>query len=224
MEFNIEDGILREYHGEGGEVIIPEGVTEIGYGAFDGCAGITAVTFPNTLRRIGNFAFWGAHMLREIVLPDGVESVGFRAFYGCLMATRTVIGRGLSDLGIAAFAGCDYQKEIAVDEKNPHFKSLDGVLYTKSGDTLIRFPSAKLTLNFSVPDGVKCIAPFAFCGALHLSSVTLPSSVLYVEREAFCGCRNLSTVTMLNPNTDCDFSVFDDCPFLQSVKRGTSQC
>ena len=36
-DFIIEDGVLKEYVGEESDVVIPDGVTAIGDGVFDGC-------------------------------------------------------------------------------------------------------------------------------------------------------------------------------------------
>ena len=35
-DFIIENGVLKKYTGNGGDVVIPDGITEIGSGAFDG--------------------------------------------------------------------------------------------------------------------------------------------------------------------------------------------
>lgn len=55
--FIIECGILEKYIGPGGDVTIPEGVTEIGDWAFCGCTGLTSVTIPGDVTEIGNEAF-----------------------------------------------------------------------------------------------------------------------------------------------------------------------
>ena len=41
QDFVIENGALTKYNGPGGDVTIPEGVTEIGSSAFDGCKKLT---------------------------------------------------------------------------------------------------------------------------------------------------------------------------------------
>ena len=40
-DFVIENGVLKEYKGKGGDIVIPEGVTEIGKEAFYNCDTIT---------------------------------------------------------------------------------------------------------------------------------------------------------------------------------------
>lgn len=41
QDFVIENGVLTKYNGPGGEVTIPEGVTEIGLQAFGDCENLT---------------------------------------------------------------------------------------------------------------------------------------------------------------------------------------
>ena len=41
QDFVITKGVLEEYKGPGGDVVIPAGVTEIGSSAFDGCKKLT---------------------------------------------------------------------------------------------------------------------------------------------------------------------------------------
>lgn len=89
-------GVLMEYFGDGGDVVIPEGVEEISPMAFED-AGIRSVKLPRSLKRIGLCAFQGNH-LRELILPAGLEYVGPWAFHGIreleqvtLLGRRTVI-------------------------------------------------------------------------------------------------------------------------------------
>ena len=45
-EFIINNGVLKKYNGQGGEVTIPEGVIDIGDGAFSWCSSLKKVTIP----------------------------------------------------------------------------------------------------------------------------------------------------------------------------------
>ena len=219
-DFEMQGDVLVTYKGNAQEIVVPEGVTEIAASAFEDCACIRTLAFPNTLKKIGDHAFKGAYMLGELVIPDSVVSVGYQAFYGCACVERVVIGRSLKEIENGAFAGLQFLKEIVVDEENPHFKSLDGCLYTKNGDTLIQFPTGKIEFHIVVPDGVKFVSDHAFFMASHILSVTLPESVISVGREAFQYCKALCSVTMLNPDTKIGIFTFDSCEFLQTVKRG----
>ena len=62
-DFEIENEILKKYHGHNNNVIIPDGVTEIGYGAFHACR-IESVFIPEGVVSIGNLAFAGTGVER----------------------------------------------------------------------------------------------------------------------------------------------------------------
>ena len=70
-DFIIENGVLKQYAGPGGDVVVPEGVTEIAVRAFERGRGITRVSFPKGVRSIPTHALWAsADTLSEIVLYD----------------------------------------------------------------------------------------------------------------------------------------------------------
>ncbi|WMJ89435.1 leucine-rich repeat domain-containing protein [Anaerocolumna sp. MB42-C2] len=80
-DFNIQDGVLVYYGDEFGSpgpenVIIPNGVTEIGKGAFYSHYEITSVSIPNSVKKLDEEAFWGCSSLDSIVVPSSVTSIG----------------------------------------------------------------------------------------------------------------------------------------------------
>ena len=64
-------------------VTIPNSVTSIGNGAFNGCRGLTSITIPNSLTSIGGIAFYGCRGLTSITIPNSVTSIGRSAFSYC---------------------------------------------------------------------------------------------------------------------------------------------
>ena len=89
-DFVIENGVLKEYNGPGGDAVVPDGVTSIGDRAFKGCTSITTITLPEGVTSIGDDAFWYCKSLTSITLPDGVTSIGDDAFWGCRGLTLNV--------------------------------------------------------------------------------------------------------------------------------------
>ena len=66
-----------------GNIVIPEGVTEIAAYAFCGCSGITGVRFPESLVTIGAGAFKNCTSLNNVTIPVNVADIDSLAFYGC---------------------------------------------------------------------------------------------------------------------------------------------
>ena len=83
-DFVIENGVLKKYVGPGGDVVVPEGVTEIGSWAFGFCDGVTSVTIPEGIISIGPHAFCECIALTSVSLPGSVTGVGKGAFENCI--------------------------------------------------------------------------------------------------------------------------------------------
>jgi len=71
--------------GISGSVTIPDGVTEIGSGAFDGCTSLTSVTIPASITSIGDMAFFRCTSLTSVTFAEESaitrENFGDDAFY-----------------------------------------------------------------------------------------------------------------------------------------------
>ncbi len=113
--FDIEEGILKAYTGTDHEVTIPEGVTEIGVGAFKGLAWLIKVTMPSTVKRIGAHAFKGCRRLKEVVLSENLEEVGDYAFHRCHDLEELIFPASMTKVGSHAFLYCDSLKKAVIE-------------------------------------------------------------------------------------------------------------
>ncbi len=82
-DFVIENGVLKKYIGPGGDVVVPDSVTEIGEGAFEKNSSLTTVILPDGLTKIGAEAFCECDSLKTVELPPRLEEIGGMAFYCC---------------------------------------------------------------------------------------------------------------------------------------------
>ena len=157
-------------------VVIPETynglpVTAIGAQCFEGGTGLnddgisrylTKIVIPNTVTTIGESAFWYCASLKSIDIPESVTSIGKSAFACCYSLTA-----------------------INVDDNNQYFKSINGNLYTKDGQTLIQYAMGKDDISFVIPDGVTTIGSYAFYSSQKLISITIPTTVIYFDAMSF---------------------------------------
>ena len=60
------------------------------------------------------------------------------------------------------FDYCFSLTSIQVEKENKFLKSEDGVLFSKDGTTIIKYPSGRSNTNYIVPDGVQTIGDSAF--------------------------------------------------------------
>ena len=75
VELEIEGGTVKDYAGEGDNIVIPEGITEIADSAFMS-GEFKTVSLPESLKKIGGWAFHDCKNLKEIKIPDDVTQIG----------------------------------------------------------------------------------------------------------------------------------------------------
>ena len=108
------DYILNENRAPWGftitDVIIEDGVTRIGDGAFYYCESLTSVTIPDSVISIGDSAFYYCKSLKSIVIPDSVIEIGKSAF--CITGLESLtLGKSVRSVEFNAFYGI---KELVV--------------------------------------------------------------------------------------------------------------
>ncbi|MDO4629991.1 MAG: leucine-rich repeat protein [Planctomycetia bacterium] len=144
----------------------------------------TAVTVPATIEN----------------LP--VVAIHFETDSNRGIVTSITIPEGVREIPDNAFTGCENLREIRVAEGNPNYKSVNGVLFSKDGKTLVRYPCGRTEKEYQVPDGVTAVRYGAFFDCLPLKSVSIPVSVTDMEWSIFAGCRWLREIRVAegNPN------------------------
>lgn len=171
-----------------GELAFEASIQFLGEKVFYNCSSLLEMILPARVASIGDYAFSGCSSLTDITLPEGLESLGESAFYGCYSMTRMVLPASLTSVGIGAFSRCGQLSAF----ESP-LASVDGRCLVVDG-SFVAFAPSGLT-EYSIPAGIKAIAPstMKYCG--NLQAVTIPESVESIGSYAFYNCVKLRSVT-----------------------------
>ena len=187
-----------------GHATVPEGVTEIGNYAFDGCRSLTSVTIPSSVTRIGWWAFASCSSLTSVDIPSSVTSIGVGAFQCCSSLTSVAIPSSVTEICGQAFSGCSSLTSVDIPSSVTEIG-----WHTFSG-------CSSLT-SVDIPSSVTRIGDYAFRGCSSLTSVAIPSSVTRIDEYAFHGCSSLTSVTIPSSVTRIGDYAFLECSSLTSV-------
>ncbi len=186
-------------------IVLPEGLEEIGSGAFDGADSLTKITIPNSVTTIQSNAFRSCDITGELVIPDSVTYIGGYAFQRNDNITSIKLGSGLETIGNNAFEYCDGLTGTLTIPANitslfsSAFASCDfsKVVFEGSMESI---PASAFAYNANLneivwPQGLKSIGNKAFF-ANSFTTLNIPDSVTAIGDEAF-GKNNNPTLTSL---------------------------
>ena len=230
------------------EVVIEDGVTEIGKDVFQGCVGLTNVTIPDSVKKIGTWSFYMCKGLKNVDIPANME-IGDSSFRQSGLEQVTVSGGSVGNyafhrsedlkkitvncetIGEEAFSGCDYLTDITLGE---NVKTLgDKAFYTCDALERVEIPSTVTDIGEKT---------FYSCPALKEAIIRAGT----VKAGTFYNCRALATLVISdNATLDASFTVgntyaketletvkiergeigisaFNSCPNLTTVELGNS--
>ncbi|GMO65978.1 MAG: hypothetical protein Ta2A_13890 [Treponemataceae bacterium] len=226
--------IISGYTGRGSVARIPETiegkpVVEIASYAFSGCFGLTSVNIGASVTRIGA-AFSECADLTAIQVdannPAYSSRDGVLFNKPCTELVKYPEGRkgecvvpeSVTVIRNDAFSGCTALTAIHVDENNPRYSSRDGVLFNKTGTTLVKYP-ARRKGEYAIPAGVVNLANDAFSGCTTLTAITISESGIDIDLglHTFSGCTGLTSVNIPKGITLLEGNTFSDCTALSSL-------
>lgn len=203
--FNKDMSVLYSYPGgRPGTYVIPNSVTCLETGAFDGSIHLTDVSIPSSVKEIGDAAFYDCSSLKSITLPSGLTSISASMFYGCSGLTDVVLPNTVKVINDAAFFGCSSLKNINIP---------NGVTELKDG----AFTECASLTDIVLPNTVKTVGPHLFCYCRNLKHVNLPDGITKIEDGVFFECNSLTSIVIPESVTEISDYAFYGCTNLKSV-------
>ena len=234
------------------DLIIPDGVTNIGVRAFYNCSGLISVTIPDSVMSIGNFAFYGCSgltsvtvgngvtslsgfsfennkNLKNIVIGNSVTSIDSDTFYGCSGLTSIIIPDSVTSINRTAFGNCTGLTSITIPDSvttidSSAFSGCTGLTYVNTGNgvTTLSGFSNKNLKSIVIGNNVTEIGCYTFKGCTGLTSVTIGNGVTKIRDSAFEGCTSLTSIAIPDSVTRIYDDAFRGCTGLTSVTIGNS--
>ncbi|MCM1236241.1 MAG: leucine-rich repeat protein [Ruminococcus flavefaciens] len=96
-------------------VVLPENLTAISRGTFRSFPNLENIIIPDGVTEIGDWAF-NSCGIKSIVIPDSVEKIGSYAFANCKNLEDVRMSGGVKEIAEFAFAGCTSLKHITIPE------------------------------------------------------------------------------------------------------------
>ncbi len=224
-------------------VTIPESVTSFGNRVFNNTPWLKTKQEENPLVIVNHILIDGSTCTGDVIVPDGVASIQGSAFeYGKLSSLTT--SDSVTSVNLGAFRRCSYLTSITisssvqtitsfiqscpltgitVDENNPNYTSVDGILFNKDKTKLIQYPAGKTETEYDIPDSVTVIGDGAFWGS-NFASVTIPEGVTSIGTYAFYLCTELDAVIIPESVNSIGESAFVNDHNLETVVIKNPNC
>ena len=164
------------------QIIISEGITELGKNCFCFLENVTLVKFPASLQIIGEDAMNGMESLTEIQFPSELSQIGESAFYNCHKITELQIPDTVNQIGPDAFAYCKNLQRIRLPRG---LKKIEDGLF-EGCEKLTEIPATECLQEIG-------LSSFSFCHSLQNAAV--PNTVKKIGAQAFWKCKNLKKLT-----------------------------
>ncbi|MBE5731109.1 MAG: leucine-rich repeat domain-containing protein [Clostridiales bacterium] len=158
--------------------------------------------------------------IKAITIADSVTDMGEYMSFAETKIEKLNIGSGVKEsIRSWSFGMSNSLKEINVSKDNQTYMSKDGVLYSKDGSKLVKYPQQKADKMFRIPRSVNTIKMEAFYGNGNIKKVKMGNHLTTIESKAFYGT-TLEEIKIPNSVEIIGSWAFGSCKNLKKVKIG----
>ncbi len=183
-----------------------KGIEYIGRGVFDGCTNLeTIITKDNPDYTVSNGMLIDKRekkLIRStnkgndpVSIVNGIKIICKKAFEGALIERIRIPGT-VEVIEEDAFFLTMSLQDISVDGVNRVFRSYDGVLHSRDGKELLRYPQGKRNSAYYLEDEVIKIGKKAFSCAVKLLAITFTGNLKEIGENAFEYCMGLENILL----------------------------
>ena len=200
-------------------VTIGDNAESIGFGAFEGCVSIQALTLPfaggsRTQNTYLGYVFGASQPdfakgfypknLARITMTETSQALGNYAFFECETLKEITLPNGLTSIGVRAFYGCISLWSVKLPDTVTTIREL---AFAKC--------DALTTIDFG--KGLTTIGINAFYDCDSLTEIILPASLKSLPASCFAGCIALTTVD-LGGVSEVGAQAFRHCNAITTVR------
>lgn len=157
-------------------------VSQIGKSAFAGCCSLKKFRTKN-IQKICNHSFSRCVGLTKFKVPDGVDTFNLISLYDCKNLKYLFIPQ--TTKMISPSTGVFNLRKIIVSNNNRHYKSINGVLYTKDEKTIVLYPNSKKGNHYTILNNTQNIGSLCFFNLRNLDKIYFPDSLEWIGPSAF---------------------------------------
>ncbi len=159
--------------------------------------------------------------VKKIIIPETIDNLPVFAISAKAFSdsgiTYVKLPASLGALASNSFNECDSLLRIDVDDNNPYYCSVDGVVYSKDRTILKAFPAGRGG-DFTIPNGVTTVANFAFYRCYQVENINMYNTVTSIGERAFSFCWNLKSVRFSDRLETIGALAFSHCDDLTELR------
>ena len=139
--------------------------------------------------------------IEELVIPDSIGYIDQFALCHCAKLKVIHLPGNSIYWHSSPFQYCPSLEWLDADEHNTHYKSVDGVLYSRDLFHIVSFPCNHKSINYTILGRVSIIYEDAFANCSALEILNIPNSVLHINDTSFSGCKSLKCINIEDGNS-----------------------
>ena len=204
--------------------------------AYPGGKKVLTYTIPEGTETIKDNAFNLVNNTKTLIFPNTIKKLEHSALNRYTKLKTLDIKKYNGELN---FSNTSSLEKIIVDSENTAYSVIDGILFNKEQNLIIKYPPMKEGEIYTIQKGVdisnNCfsynnylksiiiesnitkIPDYAFQYCDELTSIVLPNGLEIIGTYAFYNCDKLKTINIPNTVTEIGEGAFKDCDELTSI-------